>query len=53
MRLEKGDVSIYDLSMNMGCKVKQIENHYSHLGAVDVHLNSISVAAIEMKAIKL
>ena len=31
MRLEKGDVSIYDLSLNMGCKVKQIENHYSHV----------------------
>jgi integrase len=31
LRLEKGDVSIYDLSMNMGCKVKQIETHYSHV----------------------
>lgn len=31
MRLEKGDVSIYDLSLNMGCKVKKIENHYSHV----------------------
>lgn len=31
LRLEKGDVSVYDLAMNMGCKVQQIENHYSHL----------------------
>jgi integrase len=31
LRLEKGDVSVYDLAMNMGCKVAQIENHYSHL----------------------
>ena len=31
LRLEKGDVSIYDLAMNMGCKVAQIENHYSHV----------------------
>jgi integrase len=31
LRLEKGNVSIYDLSMNMGCKVKQIETHYSHV----------------------
>ena len=31
LRLEKGDVSIYDLSLNMGCKVKQIETHYSHV----------------------
>ena len=31
MRLEKGDVSVYDLSLNMGCKVQQIENHYSHV----------------------
>ena len=30
-RLEKGDVSVYDLSINMGCKVKQIETHYSHV----------------------
>ncbi len=31
LRLEKGDVSVYDLSLNMGCKVKQIETHYSHV----------------------
>ena len=31
LRLEKGDVSVYDLAMNMGCKVAQIENHYSHV----------------------
>ncbi|SEN97400.1 Phage integrase family protein [Pseudorhodobacter antarcticus] len=31
LRLEKGDVSVYDLSINMGCKVKQIETHYSHV----------------------
>lgn len=31
MRLEKGDVGIYDLSLNMGCGVKQIEQHYSHV----------------------
>jgi integrase len=31
LRLEKGDVSVYDLAMNMGCKVQQIENHYSHV----------------------
>lgn len=31
MRLEKGDVSVYDLSLNLGCKVKQIENHYAHV----------------------
>ena len=24
-------MSVYDLAMNMGCKVQQIENHYSHL----------------------
>ncbi len=24
-------MSIYDLAMNMGCKVAQIENHYSHV----------------------
>lgn len=30
-RLEKGDVSVYDLAINMGCKVKQIETHYSHV----------------------
>ena len=24
-------MSVYDLAMNMGCKVAQIENHYSHL----------------------
>lgn len=30
-RLEKGDVSVYDLSLNMGCKVAQIEKHYSHV----------------------
>jgi integrase len=30
-RLEKGDVNVYDLSINMGCKVKQIETHYSHV----------------------
>lgn len=30
-RLEKGDVSIYDLAINMGCQVKQIETHYSHV----------------------
>lgn len=29
-RLEKGEVSIYDLSINMGCRVAQIERHYSH-----------------------
>ncbi|MEP4067751.1 MAG: site-specific integrase, partial [Sulfitobacter sp.] len=31
LRLEKGDVSVYDLAINMGCKVKQIETHYSHV----------------------
>ena len=31
LRLEKGHVSVYDLSLNMGCKVKQIETHYSHV----------------------
>lgn len=31
LRLEKGDVNIYDLALNMGCKVKQIETHYSHV----------------------
>lgn len=31
MRLEKGDVGIYDLALNMGCGVKQIEQHYSHV----------------------
>ena len=31
LRLERGDVSVYDLSINMGCKVKQIETHYSHV----------------------
>ncbi len=31
MRLERGDVSVYDLALNMGCKVKQIETHYSHV----------------------
>lgn len=31
LRLEKGDVSIYDLAMNMGCQVAQIEKHYSHV----------------------
>lgn len=31
LRLERGDVSVYDLSLNMGCKVKQIETHYSHV----------------------
>jgi integrase len=31
LRLERSDISIYDLSMNMGCKVKQIETHYSHV----------------------
>ena len=31
LRLEKGDVSVYDLALNMGCKVKQIETHYSHV----------------------
>ena len=31
LRLEKGDVRVYDLSINMGCKVKQIETHYSHV----------------------
>jgi len=31
LRLEKGDVNIYDLALNMGCKVKQIESHYSHV----------------------
>lgn len=31
LRLEKGDVSVYDLALNMGCKVKQIESHYSHV----------------------
>lgn len=31
LRLEKGDVNVYDLSLNMGCKVNQIENHYSHV----------------------
>jgi integrase len=31
LRLEKGDVSVYDLAINMGCKVAQIENHYSHV----------------------
>ena len=30
-RLELGDVSVYDLSLNMGCKVAQIERHYSHV----------------------
>lgn len=29
-RIIKGGVSVYDLSMNMGCKVAQIERHYSH-----------------------
>ena len=24
-------MSVYDLSLNMGCKVKQIESHYSHV----------------------
>ena len=24
-------MSVYDLAMNMGCKVAQIENHYSHV----------------------
>jgi len=33
LRLEKGDVSVYDLALNMGCKVKQIEQHYSHVVA--------------------
>ena len=33
LRLEKGDVSIYDLSLNMGCKVKQIETHYSYVAS--------------------
>jgi len=31
LRLEKGDVNVYDLSLNMGCQVKQIETHYSHV----------------------
>jgi hypothetical protein len=30
MRLAR-DVSIYDLSLNMGTQVRQIELHYSHL----------------------
>ena len=30
MRLNRG-VSIYDLSLNMGTRVLQIEKHYSHL----------------------
>jgi hypothetical protein len=30
-RLEKSDVNGYDLSIGMGCKVKQIETHYSHV----------------------
>ncbi len=30
-RLEKGDVGVYDLSINMGSEVKQIEIHYSHV----------------------
>lgn len=33
LRLEKGDVSVYDLALNMGYKVKQIESHYSHVVA--------------------
>lgn len=24
-------MSVYDLALNMGCKVKQIESHYSHV----------------------
>lgn len=32
-RLEKDEVSVYDLSLNMGCKVAQIEKHYSHTDA--------------------
>lgn len=31
MRLEKGDVNIHDLALNMGCTVQQIERHYSHV----------------------
>jgi integrase len=31
MRLERGDVSIHDLALNMGCTVQQIERHYSHV----------------------
>ena len=31
MRLGLGGVDINDLAMNMGCKVAQIERHYSHL----------------------
>ncbi len=31
LRLEKGNVSIYDLALNMGCSVQQIETHYSHV----------------------
>lgn len=30
-RLTEGNVSIQDLALNMGCKVAQIENHYSHV----------------------
>ena len=26
-------MNVYDLSINMGCKVKQIEAHYSHVGS--------------------
>lgn len=31
MRLERGDVKIHDLALNMGCTVQQIERHYSHV----------------------
>ena len=31
IRLERGDVKIHDLALNMGCSVQQIERHYSHV----------------------
>lgn len=31
-----GDINVYELSKNMGCGVKQIENHYGHLTSRDV-----------------
>lgn len=31
LRILRGNVGVYDLALNMGCKVVQIERHYSHV----------------------
>jgi integrase len=50
LRLEKGDVSVYDLSLNMGCKVQQIESHYSHVASRQRRHEITKVKGVNPKA---